>query len=52
MPQLTNFFHFFMVVEVFFVPLRAKIAVRLENRPQKAHFKTINFNLIKTKWQH
>jgi hypothetical protein len=32
----TIFFHFFMVVADFFVPLRAKIAEKREIRPQKA----------------
>jgi len=52
MPSLVIFFHFFMVVAVFFVPLRAKIAVGQENHPQKAKFRKRNFNLITTKWQH
>ena len=46
------FFNFFMVVADFFVPLRAKISVRLENRPQKACLMKKIFKLITTKWQH
>ncbi len=33
---LAIFLHFFMVVGIFFVPLRAKIADTGKNRPQKA----------------
>ena len=46
------FFDFFMVVADFFVPLRAKIAEKRENRPQKACLMKKNFKLITTKWQH